>query len=297
MDDGADLVTAIIQDNPELHENIMGSMEETTTGVIRLRSTEKNGVLPFPVIAVNDARTKYLFDNRYGTGQSTLDGIIRATGMLIAGKTVVVSGYGWCGRGFAVRAEGHGAHVVVTEVDEIRALQAAMDGYRVLPMEQAAREGDISCTLTGDKHVIRPEHVEAMKDGAIICNSGHFDIDIDLPGIKEMAREIKEKVRPHVDEYVIDGEKSVFVLAEGQLVNLAAAEGHRACVMDMSFATEALTSRWVARRHGGLDAVAHSVPSNVEKHVAELKLESMGITIDQLTEDQKEYLESWQVGT
>jgi adenosylhomocysteinase len=297
MDDGADLVTTIINERPDLHGSILGSMEETTTGVIRLRSMEEKGVLSFPVIAVNDARTKYLFDNRYGTGQSTLDGIIRATGLLIAGKTVVVAGYGWCGRGFAMRAHGHGAHVIVTEVDEVRALEAAMDGYRVMPMAEAAPVGDIFCTLTGDKHVIRPEHVRRMKDGAIICNSGHFDIEIDLPGLREMSSSIRKDVRPTVDEYVLDSSKSVFVLAEGRLVNLAAAEGHPACVMDMSFATQALTSEWCVGQKGQLDARVHSVPREVEDQVAELKLESMGIEIDQLTPDQEAYLAGWEVGT
>ncbi len=297
MDDGADLVTAIIREHPELHEGILGSMEETTTGVIRLRSMAKSGVLPFPVIAVNDARTKYLFDNRYGTGQSTLDGIIRATNLLIAGKTVVVAGYGWCGRGFATRARGHGGHVIVTEVDQVRALEAAMDGFQVMPMADAAGVGDVFCTLTGDKHVIRPAHVRAMKDGAIICNSGHFDVEIDLPGLAKMARKVVRGVRPSVDEYVINSRKSVFLLAEGRLVNLAAAEGHPACVMDMSFATQALTSEWCAKKKGGLPAGVNEVPAEVEERVARLKLASMGIRIDRLTPEQKRYLEEWQEGT
>ncbi len=297
MDDGADLVTTIIKERPELHEDILGSMEETTTGVIRLRSMEQKGVLPFPVIAVNDARTKYLFDNRYGTGQSTLDGIIRATGFLIAGKNVVVAGYGWCGRGFAMRVRGHGGHVIVTEVDDIRALEAAMDGYRVMPMAEAAPVGDIFCTLTGNLHVIRPEHIRAMKNGAVICNSGHFDVEIDLDGLREMSSRVVEGVRPSVDEYVLGPDKSVFVLAEGRLVNLAAAEGHPACVMDMSFATQALTAEWCAGEEGGLEAAVNSVPKAVEDRVARLKLGSMGIEIDRLTPAQEEYLESWEVGT
>ncbi len=297
MDDGADLVTAIIQEHPELHDEVIGSMEETTTGVIRLRSMEESGVLSFPVIAVNDARTKYLFDNRYGTGQSTLDGIIRSTNLLIAGKTVVVAGYGWCGRGFALRARGHGAHVVVCEVDKVRALEAAMDGFRVMPMAEAASVGDVFCTLTGDKHVIRPEHVRQMKDGAILCNSGHFDIEIDLPGIREMTTEVVEDIRPSLDQYMLESGKSVFVIGEGRLVNLAAAEGHPACVMDMSFATQALTSAWCREKEGELGAAVHSVPERVEEQVAALKLECMGIEVDRLTPEQEEYLASWEVGT
>ncbi len=297
MDDGADLVTAIIQDHPELHDEVIGSMEETTTGVIRLRSMEKSGVLSFPVIAVNDARTKHLFDNRYGTGQSTLDGIIRSTNLLMAGKTVVVAGYGWCGRGFAMRAHGHGAHVVVCEVDKVRALEAAMDGFQVMPMAQAAPVGDVFCTLTGDKHVIRPEHVEQMKDGAILCNSGHFDIEIDLPGIREMTVEVLKDIRPSLDQYVLESGKSVFVIGEGRLVNLAAAEGHPACVMDMSFATQALTSAWCKEREGTLSAAVHTVPEAVEEQVAALKLDCMGMEVDTLTPEQEEYLASWEVGT
>ncbi|MCD6415261.1 MAG: adenosylhomocysteinase [Planctomycetes bacterium] len=297
MDDGADLVTAIVKDHPALHAGILGSMEETTTGVIRLKSMAQKGVLTFPVIAVNDARTKYLFDNRYGTGQSTLDGIIRATGLLIAGRTIVVAGYGWCGRGFAMRAAGHGAHVIVTEVDEVRALEAAMDGYRVMPMAQAAPQGDVFCTLSGDMHVIRPEHVREMKDGAIVCNSGHFDVEIDMAGIAEMSADIIKDVQPDVDQYVMESGKSIYVLAQGRLVNLACAEGHPSCVMDMSFATQALTSRWCAAQKGKLGAGVHQVPEEIVNRVARLKLESMGIRIDRLTPEQKAYLAGWETGT
>jgi len=297
MDDGADLVTAIIRDHPNLHDKVIGSMEETTTGVIRLRAMEKDGVLPFPVISVNDAQTKYLFDNRYGTGQSTLDGIIRATDVLMAGKTVVVAGYGWCGRGFATRARGAGANVIVTEVDEIRALEAAMDGFRVMPMSQAAPLGDIFCTLTGDMHVIRPEHVRKMKNGAILCNSGHFDIELDMKGIRKMAKRVIRNVRNNVDEYVISANKSIYILAQGRLVNLGAAEGHPASVMDMSFATQALTSEWCAKMKGKLPAAVNKVPSVVERTVAAMKLKSMGIEVEKLTPAQKKYLSSWQMGT
>jgi adenosylhomocysteinase len=297
MDDGADLVTAIITKYPNLHKQVIGSMEETTTGVIRLRAMEKDGVLPFPIVAVNDADTKHLFDNRYGTGQSTLDGIIRATDALIAGKTVVVAGYGWCGRGFALRARGHGANVIVTEIDEIKALEASMDGFRVMPMAAAASQGDIFCTLTGDMHVVRPEHVRKMKSGAIICNSGHFDIEIDLKGIAKIAKKIIRGVRNNVDEYVLSANKSVFILCDGRLVNLGAAEGHPACVMDMSFATQALASEWCVKQKGKLGAVVNDVPKAIDKLVATLKLKSMGVAIDKLTPAQKKYLTSWEMGT
>ena len=297
MDDGADLVSSIHADYPQLAENIIGSMEETTTGVIRLRAMAKDGALKFPVIAVNDAMTKNLFDNRYGTGQSTVDGIIRATDILLAGKNVVVSGYGWCGRGFATRCHGMGANVIVTEVDPIRALEAAMDGFRVMPMIDAAPIGDLFCTLTGDLHVIRPEHVERMKDGAIIANSGHFNVEIDVDGLKKLAVEGPTEVRNLVDEYVLPSGAKVYLLADGRLINLAAAEGHPASVMDMSFATQALATEWAVQNTGKLEVKVHNVPVSIEDWVSRLKLQSMGIDIDELTEEQEEYLSSWEMGT
>ncbi len=297
MDDGADLVTAILREHPELHGQVIGSMEETTTGVLRLRAMEKDGVLRFPVIAVNDAATKHLFDNRYGTGQSTLDGIIRAAVPLIAGKRVVVAGYGWCGRGFAARAKGHGGQVIVTEVDAIKALEAAMDGYQVMPMSQAASVGDIFCTLTGNKHVIRLEHVKRMKDGAIICNSGHFDVEIDLTAIKRFTRAIRRNIRPATDEYLLRNGKKIYVLAEGRLVNLGAAEGHPACVMDMSFAVQALATEWCVKMRGKLPPAVHMVPAEIDREVARLKLASMGISIDRLSPEQERYLSTWEEGT
>ncbi len=297
MDDGADLVSSIHADYPQLAENIIGSMEETTTGVIRLRAMAKDGALKFPVIAVNDAMTKNLFDNRYGTGQSTVDGIIRATDILLAGKNVVVSGYGWCGRGFATRCRGMGANVIVTEVDPIRALEAAMDGFRVMPMIDAAPIGDLFCTLTGDLHVIRPEHVERMKDGAIIANSGHFNVEIDVDGLKKLAVEGPTEVRNLVDEYVLPSGAKVYLLADGRLINLAAAEGHPASVMDMSFATQALATEWAVQNTGKLEVKVHNVPVSIEDWVSRLKLQSMGIDIDELTEEQEEYLSSWEMGT
>ncbi len=299
MDDGADLVTLLHTKRLAQAEELMASLEETTTGVIRLRALERERKLRIPVIAVNDADTKHLFDNRYGTGQSTIDGIVRATGMLIAGRVVVVCGYGWCGRGVATRARGMGADVVVTEVDPLRALEAAMDGFRVLPMKEAARQGDVFITLTGDMHVLRGEHFAAMKDGAILCNSGHFDIEIDLETLARMAKRIDRGVRRHVDAYVLPGGRRLFVLGEGRLVNLAAAEGHPAEVMDMSFATQALGARWAVEhsRNGGLAVAVHDIPQEVVDRVAALKLDSMGIRIDRLTPEQKKYLESWHVGT
>lgn len=300
MDDGADLVSTIHFDHPELWDKVLGSMEETTTGVIRLRAMERDGALKFPVIAVNDALTKNLFDNRYGTGQSTVDGIIRATDILLAGKTVVVAGYGWCGRGFAMRCKGMGANVVITEVNPIRALEAAMDGYRVMKMEQAAKIGDLFCTLTGDIHVIRPEHFELMKDGAIVANSGHFNVEIDIPGLEKMAVEVRHQVRNFVDQYVLKDGRRINLLAEGRLINLAAAEGHPASVMDMSFATQALTTEWVVKNSQQLKAngpKVYNVPTEIEDWVSRLKLKSMSIEIDELTEEQKQYLASWQMGT
>lgn len=295
LDDGCDLVTTIHQEYPELCENIYASMEETTTGVIRLKAMEKDGALKIPVFAVNDAETKYLFDNRYGTGQSTIDGIIRATDILLAGKNVVVAGYGWCGRGFAMRARGMGANVIVTEVDPIKALEAAMDGFRVMKMIDAAPIGDLFCTLTGDIHVIREEHFEKMKDGAIVCNSGHFNVEIDIPALEKLAVKKNKEVRKFVDEYILPNGNRIFLLAEGRLINLSAAEGHPASVMDMSFATQALTTEFsLKNRH---EIKVHMVPNEIENYIATLKLQTMGISIDQLTEEQKEYLASWQMGT
>jgi len=297
MDDGADLVSTIHADYPGMADSIFGSMEETTTGVIRLRAMERDGALKFPVIAVNDAATKNLFDNRYGTGQSTVDGIIRATDVLMAGKIVVAAGYGWCGKGFAMRARGMGAKVVVTEVDPIRALEAAMDGYQVMPMEKAAEIGDVFCTLTGDINVLRKEHFLKMKDGAIVANSGHFNVEIDIDGLKEISSNCRKGVRNLVDEYALPGDKRIFLLAEGRLVNLAAAEGHPASVMDMSFATQALASEWVVKNKSNLNAKVYPVPQEIENWIANLKLDTMGIAIDILTDEQKKYLTSWEMGT
>jgi len=297
MDDGADLVSTIHKRYEGLAETVMGSMEETTTGVIRLRAMEKDGALKFPVIAVNDATTKHLFDNRYGTGQSTVDGIIRATDILMAGSVIVVAGYGWCGRGFATRARGMGAKVVVTEVDPLRALEAAMDGFWVMPMEQAAPIGDVFCTLTGDTSVIRREHFERMKDGAIVCNSGHFNVEIDLRSLAELAAEGPNRVREFVDAYVMEDGRRIYVLGEGRLINLAAAEGHPACVMDMSFATQALASEFVVRKKDTLGPKVYDVPTEIEDWVATLKLQSMGIEIDKLTPEQEKYMSSWEEGT
>lgn len=297
MDDGADLVSTIHFDYPDLGPNILGSMEETTTGVIRLRAMERDGALKFPVIAVNDALTKNLFDNRYGTGQSTVDGIIRATDILLAGKNVVVAGYGWCGRGFAMRCKGMGANVIITEVNPIRALEAAMDGYRVMKMEEAAPLGDLFCTLTGDIHVLRAEHFNLMKDGAIVANSGHFNVEIDIPALEAMAVECHKQIRNFVDQYLLKNGSRINLLAEGRLINLAAAEGHPASVMDMSFATQALTTEWVIKQEQKLLAQVYNVPSEIEDWVARLKLQSMNIQLDELTEEQKEYLSSWQMGT
>ncbi|RKZ31791.1 adenosylhomocysteinase, partial [bacterium] len=297
-DDGADLVATLHEKYANSKaKNIWGSMEETTTGVIRLKALAKDKRLLFPVFSINDAMTKHFFDNRYGTGQSTLDGIIRATNRLIAGSTVVVAGYGWCGRGFAMRAKGHGAKVIITEVDPVKALEATMDGFEVMPMEQAAPIGDIFCTITGDINVIRPEHFELMHDGAIVCNSGHFDVEIDIKGLKAMAKEEHIDVRPMVDRYVLDDGRSIFLLGQGRLVNLSAAEGHPAAVMDMSFALQALTGEYVVKNEGKFDVDVHNVPAHIDEWVAKIKLETMGIEIDELTEEQKEYLSSWNIGT
>lgn len=297
MDDGADLVTAIHKDRKELIPQIIGSMEETTTGVIRLKAMEKDGSLKMPVIAVNDADTKHLFDNRYGTGQSTIDGIIRATDILIAGKTVVVAGYGWCGKGFAMRANGMGANVVVTEIDPVKSLEAAMDGYRVMPMSEAAKIGDLFCTVTGNMHVIRKEHFEVMKHGAMVCNSGHFNVEIDIGALESLATKVNKGIRNFVDQYILKNGRSVYLLGEGRLINLAAAEGHPACVMDMSFATQALATEYVVKNKGKFTAKVYEVPKEIDEWVASLKLKSMGITIDTLTKEQEKYLASWEEGT
>jgi adenosylhomocysteinase len=299
MDDGADLVSLLHTECAHQADQVRASMEETTTGVVRLRALERDGALRIPVISVNDADTKHLFDNRYGTGQSTVDGVIRATNILLAGRTVVVSGYGWCGKGVSMRTRGMGAQVIVTEVDPIRALEAAMDGFRVMTMKEAAKLGDVFITLTGDKHVIREEHFLALKEGAILCNSGHFDIEIDLKALKGLAQRVQKEVRPGVEGYLLRNGRLVYVIGEGRLVNLAAAEGHPAAVMDMSFATQALSAEWAVRasRNGGLAVKVHDVPKEIEDLVATLKLESMGIRIDRLTPDQRAYLTSWGEGT
>jgi adenosylhomocysteinase len=320
MDDGADLVSAMVfvalerlddvhpqvrawaqklkpADRQRLLGQVIGSMEETTTGVNRLRAMEKDGVLQFPVIAVNDAQTKHFFDNRYGTGQSTLDGIIRATNVLLAGRKVVVCGYGWCGKGVAQRARGLGSNVLVTEVDPIRALEAAMDGFAVMPIAQAAAVGDVFITVTGNAGIIRREHFLAMKDGAMVCNSGHFDVEIDLPALKRESDTVTENVRPQVDEYHLRNGRRIYVLGQGRLVNLAAAEGHPPSVMDMSFATQALTTEYCVQNKGKLGHQVHTVPVAVEEFIARHKLASMGIEIDHLTSEQEKYMKGWEQGT
>ena len=296
MDDGADLVSTIHKDHPELLGGMLGGTEETTTGVIRLRAMHKDGALKMPIVAVNDAKTKNLFDNRYGTGQSTLDGIIRATDVLLAGKTFVVAGYGWCGKGLAMRAKGMGASVIVTEIDPVKALEAAMDGFFVTTMRTAASVGDIFCTVTGNINVIGAEEFKVMKDGAIVCNSGHFDVEINLNDLKKMANGEPKVVRENVQEYII-GKKRIRILAEGRLVNLAAAEGHPASVMDMSFSTQALGSAWMATQKKPLAPGVYDIPEEMEREISSLKLAAMGMKIDELTPEQKKYLESWQHGT
>lgn len=300
MDDGADLISTIHREFPKQTKEIIGSMEETTTGVIRLRAMAKDGALKIPVVAVNDAKTKNLFDNRYGTGQSTLDGIIRATDVLLAGKTFVVAGYGWCGRGLALRARGAGSRVVVTEIDPIKALEAAMDGFQVMTMVEAAKVGDVFCTVTGNVNVIRGEHFKVMKDGAIVSNSGHFDVEVNVKELAKLAVRVEKGVRNFVDAYILkEGktEKKIFVIAEGRLVNLAAAEGHPASVMDMSFSTQALAAEWVMKHRKELKSQVYEVAVAIEEYVSELKLKSMGIDIDTLTPEQKKYLSGWQEGT
>ncbi len=296
MDDGCDLVATLHRDRKELLGNVKGGTEETTTGVIRLRGMTSAGVLRYPIIAVNEADTKHMFDNRYGTGQSTIDGIIRATNVLLAGKNVVVAGYGWCGRGFASRARGMGAQVIVTEVDPIRALEAVMDGFRVMPMAEAARIGDIFCTLTGDLNVIDRAHLEVMKDGAIICNSGHFNDEINIKALETMA-EGRREIRPFVEEFRLGDGRKVFLLGEGRLINLAAAEGHPASVMDMSFANQALSCEHLVLNEGKIPVGVHVVPREIDREIARLKLSSMGIGIDTLTPEQEAYLASWESGT
>lgn len=297
MDDGADLVSELHQNYPGQLAEMAGSMEETTTGVIRLKAMAKDGALKIPVVAVNDAATKHLFDNRYGTGQSTIDGIIRASDVLLAGKTFVVVGYGWCGRGLADRARGMGANVVVTEVEPIKALEAAMDGFRVMPMAEAAKVGDVFCSVTGNIRVLRTEHFAVMKDGAILANSGHFDWEVDVAGLEAMAKHVNKGVRAHVDEFIMEDGRSLNLLAQGRLINLSAAEGHPASVMDMSFATQALASEYLMDNAGTLQPQVYDVAKDVEDLVAALKLKSMNITIDAMTDEQVKYMNSWEMGT
>jgi len=319
MDDGADLVSSLHfialnkwnelvpsisewarglteEERMEFLSNVMGGTEETTTGVIRLRSMERDGVLQFPIVSVNDANTKHLFDNRYGTGQSTVDGIIRATNRLLAGSTFVVSGYGWCGRGVAIRAKGHGAHVVVCEVDPLRALEAVMDGFQVMPIAKVAPLGDFFCTLTGDINVIRTEHFLEMKNGAIISNSGHFDVELDLPGLTASSV-ARRKIREFVEEFTLKNDRRVYLLGDGRLINLAAAEGHPSSVMDMSFANQALCAEYMAKAHARMEKKVYPVPVDIDKEIARLKLKSMGVEIDTLTPEQEKYLTSWEMGT
>jgi adenosylhomocysteinase len=319
MDDGADLVSSLLflalgkdadvdpvlrawartlspADRKSLLEGIVGGTEETTTGVIRLRAMEKDGVLKFPVVAVNEARTKHLFDNRYGTGQSTLDGIVRATNLLVAGLNVVIAGYGWCGRGVAMRARGLGGHVIVTEIDPTKAIEAVLDGYRVMPMEEAAGIGDIFVTVTGNKGVLRQEHFRAMKDGAVICNSGHFNVEIDIPALEALARE-RRQIREFVEEFTLSDGRHVNLLADGRLINLSAAEGHPASVMDMSFANQALAAEFMVKNHATLEKKVHTVPDEIDREIARLKLAAMGIDIDVASAEQLRYMSSWEEGT
>jgi adenosylhomocysteinase len=296
MDDGADLVSTLHKDRREMLEHVIGGTEETTTGVIRLRAMAADGALAFPIVAVNDAMTKHFFDNRYGTGQSTLDGIIRATNILLAGKNFVVAGYGWCGRGLAMRARGMGANVIVTEVDPLPSLEAVMDGFRVMPMSEAATIGDIFVTLTGDINVIDKHHFEVMKDGAIVANSGHFNVEINIPALEEMSTE-KRLVRPFVEQYVLPDDRRINILGEGRLINLAAAEGHPASVMDMSFANQALSLEYITTQADTLEKKVYGVPEEIDHDIARLKLDAMGVQIDVLTKQQIAYLNSWEEGT
>jgi len=296
MDDGADLVSILHTKRKTELANVIGGTEETTTGVIRLRAMAKEGVLPYPIIAVNDADTKHLFDNRYGTGQSTIDGIIRATNFLLAGSKFVVAGYGWCGRGLASRARGAGAEVIVTEIDPTKALEAVMDGFRVMSMDEAAKLGDVFCTVTGNKNVLAKQHFEHMKDGAIISNSGHFNVEIDIPSLEKLSSS-KRTTRDFVEEYTMKDGRRINLLGEGRLINLAAAEGHPASVMDMSFADQALSAEYMVKNHASLEKKVYTVPVDLDKRVAKLKLESLGIKIDRLTSEQEEYLASWSEGT
>ncbi len=296
MDDGADLVSTLHKERTELIDNVIGGTEETTTGVIRLRAMEQDKALRYPILAVNDADTKHFFDNRYGTGQSTIDGIMRATNVLLAGKTFVVGGYGWCSRGIAMRARGMGANVIVTEVDPLRALEAVMDGFRVMPMRKAAEIGDIFVTSTGDINVVDKPHFEVMKDGALLANSGHFNVEVNIPALEEMAVE-KRRMRDFVDQYVMPDGRRISLLGEGRLINLAAAEGHPASVMDMSFANQALGSEYMVKQGKHLEKKVYSVPKEIDREIARLKLTAMGIEIDTLTDEQRQYLTSWQEGT
>jgi adenosylhomocysteinase len=296
MDDGADTVGVIHAERPELAENIIGGTEETTTGVIRLRAMEREGVLKYPIVAVNDANTKHFFDNRYGTGQSTLDGILRATNVLLAGTNFVVSGYGWCGRGLAQRARGMGANVIVTEIEPLRALEAVMDGFRVMPMMEAAAIGDLFCTVTGNTAILRREHFERMRDGAIVANSGHFNVEIDIPALAGLAQD-RRVVRDFVEEFRLHDGRRIFLLGDGRLINLASAEGHPASVMDMSFANQALCSEYMAKNARSLERKVYPVPPEIDREIARLKLAAMGVTIDTLTPEQEHYLASWQEGT
>ncbi|HEV2206109.1 MAG TPA: adenosylhomocysteinase [Candidatus Acidoferrales bacterium] len=296
MDDGADLVTQLLTKRTDLLKNVIGGTEETTTGVIRLRAMAKDGTLKFPIIAVNDAMTKHFFDNRYGTGQSTLDGVIRATNLLLAGLKVVVAGYGWCGRGVAMRAKGHGADVIVTEINPTKAIEAVMDGFRVMPMSQAAEIGDVFITVTGNKNVIAQEHFARMKDGAVVSNSGHFNVEIDIPALEKLSSG-KREVRPFVEEYALKDGRHVYLLGDGRLINLAAAEGHPAAVMDMSFANQALSAEYMVKHAKELKPQVYAVPEHLDQQIAKLKLESMGFQIDKLTPEQEQYLASWNEGT
>ena len=296
MDDGADLVSTLHGKGKEHAKHVLGGTEETTTGVIRLRSMAERWVLKFPIISVNDADTKHLFDNRYGTGQSTLDGIVRGTNRLVAGSTMVVAGYGWCGRGVAMRARGMGADVIITEIDPVKALEAMMDGYRVMPMEEAAPVGDFFVTVTGNLKVIRGEHFAKMKDGAIICNSGHFNVELDIPALEKLSRK-QRMVRPSVEEFTLKNGRRINLLGEGRLVNLALAEGHPSSVMDMSFANQALAAEYLVKNHKKLEKKVYPVPAVIDKEIARLKLAGMGMRIDKLTKEQEKYLASWEMGT